>query len=124
MTTDTGAQAGVSNDVEARAREVIRSWWDDDIGEDERGEWLGRAMVSLLDHHGIRIVDAADDDRRSEALARLREFVAFTDRIDCMGEFESSEFWLISDAQCRAAWREKRDALAPYLHDDDTGGEG
>lgn len=120
--TTTPAPAMARDDGEARAREVIRSWWDDDIGEDERGEWLGRAIVSLLDHHGIRLVDAAQDDRRSEAIAAFRAFVRFADSVDCIGGFEST--FGADDQQCRAAWRERRDTLAPYLHDDDTGGEG
>ena len=55
--------------VEARARETIRSWWDEDIADDVRcghvrGEWLGTAILSLLGYEGMRVVGAEADGLR------------------------------------------------------------
>jgi len=100
-------------DVEARARETIEravlgcdAWGGVDM------ESVGPAVAWELGRCGLRIVDAAQDDRRNEALAAFEEFVAVIDGGASMG---------IDHGPSAGFARRK---LAPYLHDGDTGGEG
>ena len=133
MATDTGAQAGVTADVEARAREALARgispyFWGkalDDISEaggsvgSARRDSLRQAdyVMGEFPAAGLRIVDAAADDRRTAELAAGRELVHALVQWDmCAGKGTCNEAFV----RIKAARR----GFAPYLHDDDTGGEG
>lgn len=94
-------------DVEARAREALANHISVLLEDD---------ILAALTAAGVRLVDAAADDSRTEALIRHRQFVAALDKL----RFDVGP----DDVFQHDRVKDLRRALAPYLHDDDTGGEG
>lgn len=151
MTSNTQQdQTTTTADVETRAREVIatsligrrvpvnKHGRVDDIGiGGQVGRQFSYLALTALTAANLRIVDATEDDRRSEALAAHRALTA--------AEYELSDFkrdiaaaygrrgasssvpWEAINAQgerLSKAVRDAYEAALPYLHDDNTGGEG
>lgn len=94
-------------DVEARAREALANHISVLLEDD---------ILAALTAAGVRLVDAAADDSRTEALIRHRQFVAALDKLRFdVGPDDVFRYDRVKDL---------RRALDPYLHDDDAGGEG